>query len=175
MHRLAVPRGKAYALDCLGYLGIAAATLPVGIVLQQTGVGQHQWAVWGLSAVPPLLAAGVAARAESGPARATWGKRRLRLVVDGSAGGTRDGATTEEAPSPGRALLRNLVKITIPWQVGHTVAIGAAYGGFEDGDPVTIVAGGLSYLIIGVLVGGVVLGQGRAVHDRLAGTRVEPA
>lgn len=167
MHRFAAARGKAYALDCLGYLGVAAAMVPLGLVLQDTDWVQRPAVVHALSAVPPVIATVLAARQESASG-ATWGKRRLHLTVDGQEAGS-------GPPTFGRALLRNTLKIAVPWQIGHTVAVGAAFGGFEDGDPLTMVAGGLSYLVIGVLVAGVVLGEGRAVHDRLTGTCVRAA
>ena len=66
----------------------------------------------------------------------------------------------------------NLVKITVPWQIGHVVAIGAADGGFENGDPVTFAAGLATYPIIGIYLWTCARGDGRGVHDRLAGTVV---
>lgn len=166
MHPLFWPRCRAYGRDAVGYLGLAAATLPLGIPLNLAGVRQHRGAVIALSAVPPLAAALMAARAESDDRHDTWGKRAEGLTVRRLGGGR---------PSYRRALARNIVKITVPWQVGHVVAIGAAYGGFEAGDPVTIGAGISTYVIIGAfaVTGG--FGGGRGVHDRLTATVVERA
>lgn len=56
--------------------------------------------------------------------------------------------------------------------VGHTVAVGAAFGGFEDGDPVTLTAAVITYPLLAVMIATGVLGEGRALHDRVAGTVV---
>ncbi|TDE90047.1 RDD family protein [Occultella glacieicola] len=163
MNPLAGRRGKAYFLDCVGYLGIAAATVPFGLVARSAGWGQEQAVVFAMSAVPPILATVLAARRESGPAGATWGKRRFALRV----------RTADGGPVPfGRALLRNTLKIAIPWQLGHAVAIGAAFGGYDDGDPATIAATVLTYPVIGVMIAGVLVGQGRTYYDRIAGSTV---
>ncbi|WP_163542063.1 RDD family protein [Occultella kanbiaonis] len=164
MNPLAGRRGKAYVLDCVGYLGIAAATVPFGLLARNAGWGQEQTLVFAMSAVPPVLATLLAARRESGPDAATWGKRRFALRVSAA-----DGAGVPF----GRALLRNTLKIAIPWQLGHAVAVGAAFGGYADADPVTIAATALTYPVIGVMVAGVLIGRGRTVHDRIAGTVVE--
>lgn len=52
-------------------------------------------------------------RTESGPAHATWGKRRSGLVV-----GTADGLRVGTA----RAVVRNGIKV-LPWQFGHMAAM----------------------------------------------------
>ncbi|WP_197522718.1 RDD family protein [Occultella aeris] len=166
MNPLAGRRGKAYILDCVGYLGIAAATVPVGLIARNAGWGEHRAFVFVASAVPPVLATLLAARRESGPNGATWGKRRFGLRVQDTGGADLQF---------GRALLRNTLKIAIPWQLGHAVAIGAAFGGYSDGDPVTLAATFLTYPLIGVMVAGVLIGRGRTVYDRVAGTAVEAA
>ena len=51
-----------------------------------------------------------------------------------------------------RALLRNVAKIAIPWQLGHFVAISAALGYLEDGDRLTVGATALIYPMLGALV-----------------------
>lgn len=145
------------------YLGVAAATVPVGIVLSTAGIGQSREAVIGVSSVPPLLAAMIAARAESNGRPDTWGKRAEHVTV-----GTRDG----NRPTFGVALLRNLVKITLPWQLGHIVTIGAVYGGFETSDPLTLAATAVVYPLIGVQLWTCARGEGRGLHDRLARTAV---
>jgi uncharacterized RDD family membrane protein YckC len=163
MHPLLAARTKAYLRDAVTYLGVAAATVPVGLVLRHEGIGQHPGFLLAVSAVPPLVASVIAARQESGAHRATWGKRRQGLVVTTSSG--------ERVPF-GRALVRNLVKIGIPWQLGHTVAIGAAYGGFERGDPLTLAATAVTYPLVAVMIVAVARGTGRGLHDRVAGTAV---
>jgi len=163
MNDLASRRGRAYARDCLVYLAIAAATLPFGLVTYAAGWGQHQPFVLAMSSIAPVLATLLAARQESGAAAATPGKRRYGLVVT-----DRHGSHIRL----GRGLVRNAVKIGVPWQIGHTVAVGAANGGFEDMDPLTIGAAVIAYPLIGMMIASVVWNQGIAIHDRVAQTRV---
>lgn len=164
MHPLAKRRCLAYLTDCLPYLGIAAATAPVGVVLATTTeLGASRLYSHLISAVPPAIATVVTARAESGPHRATWGKRRQGLTV----------LTVDGAPlSGGRALARSVVKVFVPWQLGHLTAVGAAWGGFEDGDVLTYAASIAVYLVIGVYAWTSLRGSGRGVHDLLARSRV---
>lgn len=188
MARLLAPliarRTRAYLRDCLGYLGVAAALLPIGIPIALSIESPGTARLVGLvtSVIPPVIAAVWAARAESGTAAATWGKRREGLRVEGlrveglrveMISGTPaegvDGA--RRIPFP-RALVRNLVKIAIPWQLGHAVAVGAAFGDFETGAPGTLVVTVVLYAYVIVLGCGVVLGSGHGMHDRLAGSRV---
>ncbi|MFE5776987.1 hypothetical protein [Brachybacterium sp. NPDC056505] len=176
---LLVRRARAYARDCVGYLVLPAAMLPIGIPLA-THIGDAGTAravALVSSAIPPVLAALWAARAEFGPRASTWGKRREGLRVEmlpGRPEGTRSvGAGRDGARVPfSRAFVRNLVKIAIPWQLGHVVAIGAVYGDFDTGAAGTMVATVLLYGVIIVLVGTVMLGSGRGLHDRIAATRV---
>ncbi|HEX6055842.1 MAG TPA: RDD family protein, partial [Intrasporangium sp.] len=123
--------------------------------------------VYALSCAPPILAAVIAARAEASSARATWGKRREGLTVHDALAVT----VGQRIPFK-RALVRNLVKISLPWQLGHTVAFGAAEGGFEKLDPVTIGAAAALYPLLGVMLWTALRGDGRAVHDRVAATQV---
>ncbi|WP_194165118.1 RDD family protein [Pseudactinotalea sp. HY160] len=198
IHPLAGRRMRAYLLDATGYLGVAAAMVPAGLVLSRNAPPSPGAvlrtrtmfpmsavlpmrtalrtravlpmravfpvrAVLLMSAVPPIVATIWAARAEAGAAHATWGKRRMGLMV-----------ATERGPAlpfP-RALARNTIKIAIPWQVGHLVAIGAAAGGFDRSDPLTLTAGILIYPIIGVLAVMSAFGSGRGPHDRLTATHV---
>ncbi len=90
-----------------------------------TGQGNNHVLILGASAVPPLAATIIAARAESGPKRATWDKRRLGLAV----------AAQEGTPHFGRALAHNVVKIFVPWNLGHLVAFAGAWGAFERNAP----------------------------------------
>lgn len=181
---LAAARGRAYARDAVGYLGIAAAMVPAGVACQLSGVPVPRPVVTLLSAVPPLVATVWAALAESGPHRATWGKRREHVVVLRRAGaaGTdvreqvaeadgQDGASRSPISFP-RALLRNAVKIGIPWQIGHMVALSASYGDLDRIDAVGACLLSASYLpIMGVVVL-TVLVPGRGLQDLAAGTRV---
>jgi uncharacterized RDD family membrane protein YckC len=164
MHPLARRRCLAHLTDCAGYLGIAAATVPVGVVIATTtDLGSRPLYAHLVSIVPPVIATVVAARAESGPRRATWGKRRQGLEVVGADGG---------APTPREALVRNASKILVPWQIGHMTAISAAWGGFETGDALAYGSSAAVYALIGVYAWTGLRGSGRGPHDRLAGTHV---
>lgn len=123
VHGLAGRRGQAYAFDSLTYLGIVAATVPFGLLARRAGWGEQRTFVLTASAIPPMLATALAAHQESSPVAATRGKRRYGLNVK-----TLEGHSLTFA----QALLRNAVKIAIPWQLGHTVAVGAAFGGFDE-------------------------------------------
>ncbi|WP_194928839.1 RDD family protein [Pseudactinotalea sp. HY158] len=210
IHPLAGRRMRAYLLDATGYLGVAAAMVPAGLVLSRNAPPSPGAvlrtrttfpmsavlpmrtvlpmravlpmrtalrtravlpmravfpvrAVLLMSAVPPIVATIWAARAEAGADHATWGKRRMGLMV-----------ATERGPAlefP-RALARNAIKIAIPWQVGHLVAIGAVAGGFDRSDPLTLTAGILIYPIIGAFAVMSAFGSGRGPHDRLTATHV---
>lgn len=164
MNPLARRRALAHLTDGVLYLGIAAATVPVGVlVVTTTDLGASRTFAHLVSTVPPLVATIVAARAESGPDRATWGKRQQGLQVLGADGG---------ALGRREALLRNTAKIVIPWQLGHVTAISAAWGGFEDGSPLTWSATIATYAVIGVYAVTVLRGSGRGPHDLLAGSHV---
>lgn len=166
MHPLAARRTRAYARDCVRYLAIAAATAPLSVLAEKAQErGRLREFAWVVSAVPPLIATVVAARGEA-RSGTTAGKRHhgLRVVsIEGTAAGT------------GRCLLRNVVKIAVPWQLGHMVAVESAFGGLERRDPLIITAAVVSYSLPAVMIAFVCGRQGRALHDRIAGTTMLPA
>ncbi len=164
VHELAGARARAYLIDCGVYLAVAAATAPFGVLAHVRGWGKRRSFVLAASTIPPLVATVIAARQESGPHAATFGKRRQGLVVC-----SRDGVPV----TFGQGLIRNTVKIGIPWQLGHVVAVGAAFGGFDDADPLTLGATVLTYPLVGAMVTAGSTGSGRALHDRLVGTVVK--
>lgn len=164
MHELAGARTRAYLADCGMYLAVAAATVPLGVVAAAKGWGKSRAFVLGVSSIPPLVATVIAARQETGPMATTFGKRRQGLVVR-----SRDGAPVTFK----RGLIRNAVKVGIPWQLGHVVAVGAAVGYCDDADPLTLAATALIYPLVGAMVVAGTTGSGRALHDRLVGTVVE--
>ncbi len=156
-------RGRAYLRDCVGYLGIAAAALPVGLALRASGWTPGPATVWAMSTVAPVVATVLAAHRESTGPLATPGKRRAGLrVVDPTTGSS----------TFGHCLLRNVVKIAIPWQLGHTVALGAALGGYDRPEPVLVVVTLVTYAVVGGLLVSVLRTPGRGWHDRVARTRV---
>src|SRR5690625_7659618 len=92
MHPLAQRRTLAHLTDCAGYLAVSAATIPLGVaIVTTTDLGRRPAFAHLISMVPPAIATVLAARAESGPLRATWGKRRQGLQVTGTDGATLTG------------------------------------------------------------------------------------
>lgn len=83
-------------------------------------------------------------------------------------------ATGERIPFSG-ALVRNAVKIFIPWQLAHVIGVGAAYGGFDERDPLTIGSAIATYSLMGWFAWTVLRSHGRGPHDRAANTRVVSA
>lgn len=104
---------------------------------------------------------------ESGPAQATWGKRRLGLTVT-RADGTR--------PSRGQVAVRTVVKL-LPWEAAHTFIwqMQAVFyrSGYDADVPVWIFAG-LNVVLIAVVVylAMSLLGGRRGPHDRASSTVV---
>jgi uncharacterized RDD family membrane protein YckC len=162
VHDLAMRRARAYLWDCLGYLGIAALEIPLGVAALRAPLASSRVFRAVASSLPPVAAALVAARAESGAAAATVGKRREGLKVEAAAG----------VPEFTRALARNTIKIALPWTLGHTVAFGAADGAFARRSPVTLTAAVATYALVGSTVALGTFGSGRALHDLAAATRV---
>lgn len=168
MHPLAARRALAHLTDCVGSLGVVAATVPIGaVVATTTDLGRKPLYSHLVSMVPPAIATVLAARAESGPERATWGKRRQGLEV-AELDGTR--------LSVGKALARNTAKVFVPWQLGHAATLSGVWGGFEKKNPqitaLTVCAYVATYAVIGTYAATVTRGSGRGVHDLLAGSRV---
>lgn len=164
MNPLARRRVAAHALDCVSYLGIAAATVPAGLIATRAGLGKsRRFVVWA-SAIPVALATTVATAAEA--RGATWGKHRLGLTVERTEGGLLPILS---------ALARNVVKIAIPWQLGHVIAIGASHGGFKRPEPGLVAASIATYGLVGVGLWGVLRDSGVTVHDMIAGSRVLPS
>lgn len=163
VNRLWRRRTEGYLVDCIGYLGLAALELPLGLALKDTALASSPLFLAIASSVPPAAATLIAARSESGTDGATWGKRRAALTVKDVSGGELDF---------GRALWRNTIKIFVPWSLGHVVAFRAADGGFERGDALTLVATGLVYAWLAATAVTALFEAGRSVHDRLSGTTV---
>ena len=195
MHALARRRATGYLVDCTGYLGIAAAMVPFGLVVNAlSDLGPRRTYVSAVSAIPPAIATVLAARAESGPRRATWGKHRGDLEVTAfreqapagmsdAHGGVTPGAVAGGAVAGERAahgmpitfaqgLIRNTIKIFVPWQLGHLTTIGTVHGDFETMRPATVTVSALTYGLIGTFAVMCLRGSGRGPHDLAAGTVV---
>lgn len=111
--------------------------------------------------VPVVIAAAVL---ESRRVAATPGKRVLRLRVSGG----------RSVPSFGRALLRNTLKIGLPWVVGHA-AVFALTSSQSAGGPTGAAADVallLAYILPIAYVVCLFVGRGLTPYDRLARTRV---
>jgi uncharacterized RDD family membrane protein YckC len=100
------------------------------------------------------------ALSEASGRRATWGKRRLGLVVVGPAG-ARLGL--------GRSLARTGAKF-VPWELAHAAVWGIALAG---GEPTAVLQAllAVTWLLVGANVLGLAVGR-RAAYDVVAGTRV---
>lgn len=109
---------------------------------------------------------------EAGSRHAGPGKLRtgLRVVVERRRGHDEQQADVEVGPGLARAAVRNAVK-WLPWQLAHVAVARAILG--TDGRVVMAVTYGLSLLL--PLVSVVMAWRDpwqRALHDRIAGTRV---
>ncbi len=97
---------------------------------------------------------------ECGRYEATPGKLKLGLRVRVDPTGSR--------LSWQRSLLRNLLKLGVPWTLGHLAAIALAGGGGIDAQ----IGAVLSMAVPVAYVVTLFLGDGRTVYDHLAGTMV---
>lgn len=157
----------AWLIDWACFLGLLAvvAAVFVPLALADIVVVRSEWAANVVSFVASVLPVVLlAAWFESRPRAATPGKRVMGLTVRGDDG---------RVPGFGRALLRNAVKIGIPWTLGHAVAIGFVHHGNANAVPTYLwVLTVATYAVIFVWVLFVLLPGHRALHDRIAGTGV---
>lgn len=148
---------------------VAAVTVPlflVGATAALPPVAEN--AVAALVTVVPITIA--LAVMESGPRQSTPGKRARRLVV-------RDTRTGDALPFR-RALLRNAVKIALPWIVGHAAvyAIVGASGGATGPDgslpPGVEAVTAIAYVLPTIWLVTLLIGSGRTPYDMIAGAVV---
>ncbi len=157
-------RLAAAAVDGATYLIIPALLVPLGVFLVVRGISPPAEAVYLFSLAVVVLPATLwTARCEA-ETGATPGKRLLRLhVID---------LATSRRPSRARALVRALVKIAVPWGLGHTVALG--FAAFPPGGlpgwllVVTILT--YAWVIAALVL--LFIRPRRLVHDRVVGTLV---
>jgi uncharacterized RDD family membrane protein YckC len=160
-----LPRLAAFALDAATYLIIPALLLLLGLLLIRQGIMLSSVAVnaIGLALVIAPATAWATWR-EARPRGATPGKRLLRLrVLDGRA----------EALVPvSRTLARNVIKIALPWELGHTVALGYAYTGSGNVPAWLWVLTAIIYgwLLVNLIL--LIIPSRKPVHDRVARTIV---
>lgn len=98
---------------------------------------------------------------EAGPARATWGKRRVGLTVHEPTG----------TIALGQVLVRNIVKV-LPWQFGHMSAMRFAVTEAPTGSAVLLFVA--SMVLLAAVALPILFGR-IGLHDRVAGTRVRAA
>lgn len=159
------PRIGAWLIDWLWILLGLAALVPLGLVLRTwewtLGAGAWNALTFVITVLPVTL---WLAWREAAPRGATPGKRRrgLRVVDD-------RGALVPFR----RTLARNVVKVAIPWELGHTVAFGFATTEVDQAPPAWLaVSGVVVYAVMGWFVASLFVGSRRTPYDRLSGTRV---
>ncbi len=162
-----VSRAAAFAFDYLPIAGYLVVLLVLGAAVgwafpdaMARAFGQSARAQAIGFALVTLPVGLYFALSEASAWRATWGKRRLGLVVVGP-GGARLGV--------GRSLARTGAKF-VPWELAHAAVWGIALAG---GEPTLAhqVLLALTWLLVGANAVGIGVGR-RAVYDVLVGTRV---
>ncbi|WP_309620023.1 RDD family protein [Salinibacterium sp.] len=103
---------------------------------------------------------------ESSSREASLGKRARRLrVVD---------STTGLRVTFWRALVRNTLKIAVPWSIGHAAAYGFVVSSSTGAVPAgVVVVTALAYALPLLYVLYLFIGSGRTPYDRLSGTMVK--
>ena len=168
MNRHPWARSAAWLIDLVWIGGWVAALAAIGATLYATGVVRDLNVAAGnvvsfLVLVAPVTLA--LAWFESG-AHATVGKRIRRLrVVD---------ATTGARIPFLRALVRNAVKVAVPWELGHVVVNGLTEtsGGVSGWLMAAAIA---ANLVPALYVATLFVAAGRTPADWLSGTMVVPA
>jgi uncharacterized RDD family membrane protein YckC len=168
MVREPLDRLLAWVVDWGCVLVWVAITAAVGVPLLLAGVTR------GLDTVTlNLVAAAVMvvpvtfwlARLESGARGATPGKRLRKLTVVSATDGSR--------VTFGRALLRNVLKIAVPWLIGHAAVFSIVRTSGSGAVPVGAwLLTGAAYALPIVYVASLFVGLGRTPYDRLSGTAV---
>lgn len=103
------------------------------------------------------------AKMESGPRAATIGKRVRGLRVVGADG---------SAASFGQTLLRNGLKVALPWTLGHWVAFKLSQNSGGSVPPPMWLATALAYVLPLAYLVSLFLAQGHTPYDRVSRTVV---
>ncbi|MFD6139516.1 RDD family protein [Promicromonospora sp. NPDC060271] len=155
----------AWLVDWLCFLVWLALVAAVGIPLYLAGV-TGQWSVVTANVVSALVTAVpltiFLAVLESGARQASVGKRVMGLEVVAA----RDGGRLSFAS----ALLRNALKVAVPWTIGHAAAI--ALAGATTMSPGLVTLTAAAYVLPLVYVVTLFVREGRTPYDRAAGARV---
>jgi hypothetical protein len=161
--RLPLRRVGAWLIDWACILVWVAATFAADVLLHVGDWFRHLTLLElnlmaALVVVIPVV--GAASILESRGAAATVGKRLLGLVIH---------TATGRLPFP-TALARNILKIAVPWLIGH-----AAVFAMWTSHHVSTVQWALAlaaYILPIVYIVSLFLGDGRTPYDRITGTRV---
>lgn len=158
-------RIAAWLVDWLCFLVWLALLAAVGIPLYLSGV-TGQWSAATTNVVAALLTAVpltvFLSVLESGGRQASVGKRVLGLKVVGAGDG--------ERLSFGAVLLRNVLKVAVPWTIGHAAAI--ALAGSSTVGPGLAALTAAAYVLPVAYVVTLFTGEGRTPYDRAARGRV---
>jgi uncharacterized RDD family membrane protein YckC len=140
-------------------LVVAAVGVPLYLTGQTSALGPLALNLVGLALVVLPLTVALTVM-ECGRYEATPGKLKFGLRVRRDPSG--------ERVSWQRSLLRNVLKLGVPWSLGHLAAIALAGGGGIDAEigAVVSMAVPVAYLV------SLFIGDGRTIYDRLAGTMV---
>lgn len=165
-HKLGIRSRRilAWGIDWFCILGWIAVVAAVGVPLHLAGVisltAPLAQNLVGLAVIIPVVVA--ASRLESGPKSATPGKRLVGVRVHYRSG---DRVVV-------RALLRNTLKIGLPWAIGHLAVFAVVDAG---SGPIPIWVAGLTasaYVIPALWVFSWILPGARTIYDRLSGSEV---
>lgn len=137
---------------------VAAVGVPLYLAGVTGAVGPLVLNLIGLAAVVVPVTLGLTF-AECGRYEATPGKLKLGLRVRTETG--------DRITWP-RSLLRNLLKLGLPWTLGHLGAIAVASGGGWDAQLGAV----LSMLVPAAYLASLFTRSGRTIYDHLAGTIV---
>ncbi|MBE1877599.1 RDD family protein [Myceligenerans pegani] len=158
-------RIAAWLVDWLCFLAWLGLVAAVGIPLYLAGV-TGDGSVVTMNVVSALVTAvpltTFLAVLEAGPRQASIGKRVAGLRVVGA----RDGRRL----SFGAALVRNALKVAVPWTIGHAAAIGLVVSPTVGPGLVALTAA--AYVLPIAYVVTLFAGAGRTPYDRAAGARV---
>lgn len=168
MTQLPGDRLLAWMVDWLGILAWVGVVAAVGIPLYLIGITGKLPPLWlNLVATVTLVApvTVVLAGLESSAREASFGKRARRLKVVSARTGSR--------MSFRRALARNVLKIALPWTIGHAAVYGIVASSGTGAVPVSVwVVTAIAYVLPVTYVVSLFLGTGRTPYDHLCGSVV---
>ena len=164
-----VDRLFAWLIDWLVSLAWVAIVAAIGVPLFLSGMASRLDVI----AVNVIAAAtlvvpvtGVLAAMESRSRPATIGKRSRRLHVVND--------VTGQPVSFGCALVRNGLKVGIPWSIGHAAVYAIITSAGTTSMPIPVmVLTAIAYALPLLYVVCLFIGAGKTLYDRISGTRVD--